>query len=99
MRVYYDRDCDVRLVKDSKVAIVGYGSQGHAHALNLRDSGVSNVAVALRAGSSSAEKAEAEGLRVMTVVRGRRLVRPHRHADAGRVDGRHFPRRDRTQPA
>ena len=68
MRVYYDRDCDVRLVKDSKVAIVGYGSQGHAHALNLRDSGVSNIAVALRAGSSSAEKAEAEGLRVMTVA-------------------------------
>jgi ketol-acid reductoisomerase len=39
MRVYYDRDCDVNLIKDKKVAILGYGSQGHAHALNLRDSG------------------------------------------------------------
>ena len=42
MRVYYDRDCDINLIKDKKVAIVGYGSQGHAHALNLRDSGVKN---------------------------------------------------------
>ena len=50
MRVYYDRDCDINLIKDKKVAIVGYGSQGHAHALNLRDSGVKNVAVALRDG-------------------------------------------------
>ena len=40
MRVYYDRDCDINLIKDMKVAILGYGSQGHAHALNLRDSGV-----------------------------------------------------------
>ena len=39
MRVYYDRDCDINLIKDTKVAILGYGSQGHAHALNLRDSG------------------------------------------------------------
>ena len=43
MRVYYDRDCDVNLIKDKKVAILGYGSQGHAHALNLRDSGAKNV--------------------------------------------------------
>ena len=54
MRVYYDRDCDVNLVKDMKVAILGYGSQGHAHALNLRDSGAKNVVVALREGSASA---------------------------------------------
>jgi len=66
MRVYYDRDADVNLIKSKKVAIVGYGSQGHAHALNLRDSGAKNVAVALRPGSSSAAKAEAEGLKVMT---------------------------------
>ena len=46
MRVYYDRDCDVNLIKDAKVAILGYGSQGHAHALNLRDSGAKNVVVA-----------------------------------------------------
>ena len=50
MRVYYDRDADLNLIKSKKVAIIGYGSQGHAHALNLRDSGVANVAVGLRAG-------------------------------------------------
>jgi len=66
MRVYYDRDADVNLIKGKKVAIVGYGSQGHAHALNLRDSGVTEVAVALREGSSSRKKAEGEGLKVMT---------------------------------
>ena len=43
MRVYYDRDCDINLIKDTKVAILGYGSQGHAHALNLRDSGAKNL--------------------------------------------------------
>jgi ketol-acid reductoisomerase len=68
MRVYYDRDADLARVLDKKIAIVGYGSQGHAHALNLRDSGVKNVAVALRAGSASAKKAEGEGLKVMTVA-------------------------------
>jgi len=66
MRVYYDRDADVNLVKSKKVAVVGYGSQGHAHANNLRDSGVKDVVVALRPGSASAQKAEAAGLRVMT---------------------------------
>ncbi|NBD28690.1 MAG: ketol-acid reductoisomerase [Alphaproteobacteria bacterium] len=68
MRVYYDRDCDVNLIKDKKVAILGYGSQGHAHALNLRDSGAKNVAVALRDGSASAAKAEGEGLQVMGIA-------------------------------
>ena len=57
MRVYYDRDCDINLIKDKKVAILGYGSQGHAHALNLRDSGAKNLVVALRPGSASAKKA------------------------------------------
>ena len=66
MRVYYDRDADVNLIKGKKVAIVGYGSQGHAHANNLKDSGVTDVRVALREGSSSAKKAEAAGLQVMT---------------------------------
>ncbi len=66
MRVYYDRDADVNLIKGKKVAIVGYGSQGHAHALNLRDSGVKDVAVALRKGSATVKKAEGEGLKVMT---------------------------------
>ena len=50
MRVYYDRDADVNLIKGKKVAIVGYGSQGHAHALNLKDSGVKELVVALRPG-------------------------------------------------
>jgi ketol-acid reductoisomerase len=66
MRVYYDRDADLNLIKGKKVAIIGYGSQGHAHALNLRDSGVKNVSVALRKGSATAKKAEAEGLLVQT---------------------------------
>jgi ketol-acid reductoisomerase len=67
MRVYYDRDADLNLIKGKKVAIVGYGSQGHAHALNLRDSGV-DVRVGLAEGSTSRAKAEAEGLTVTTVA-------------------------------
>ena len=66
MRVYYDRDADVNLVKAKKVAVVGYGSQGHAHAMNLRDSGVKDVAVALRPGSASVKKAEDAKFKVMT---------------------------------
>jgi ketol-acid reductoisomerase len=66
MRVYYDSDADVNLIKGKKVVIVGYGSQGHAHANNLKDSGVKEVVVALRADSSSVQKAEGAGLKVMT---------------------------------
>jgi len=66
MRVYYDRDADVNLVKSKKVVIIGYGSQGHAHANNLKDSGATEVRVALRSGSATAKKAEAAGLEVMT---------------------------------
>ena len=61
MRVYYDRDADLNLIKGKKVAVVGYGSQGHAHALNLHDSGV-RVVVGLREGSSSWSDAEEAGL-------------------------------------
>src|SRR5947199_5998208 len=68
MRVYYDRDADLNLIKGKKVAIVGYGSQGHAHALNLRDSGVKDVVVALRKGSQGVKKAEGEKLKVMEVA-------------------------------
>jgi ketol-acid reductoisomerase len=68
MRVYYDRDADINLIKGKKIAIVGYGSQGHAHALNLRDSGAKDVAVALRKGSASAKKAQGEKLPVMEVA-------------------------------
>jgi ketol-acid reductoisomerase len=65
MRVYYDSDADTGLIKSTKVAIVGDGSQGHAHAQNLRDSGVGEVVIALRPGSASAKKAEGAGFRVM----------------------------------
>ncbi|MBP2231349.1 ketol-acid reductoisomerase [Azospirillum agricola] len=65
MRVYYDRDADVNLIKGKKVVIVGYGSQGHAHAHNLRDSGVKDVRIALRPGSATTKKAEAAGFQVM----------------------------------
>src|SRR6059058_811508 len=68
MRVYYDRDADINLIKGKKIAIIGYGSQGHAHALNLRDSGVKEVAVALRKTSQGVKKAEAEKLKVMDVA-------------------------------
>ncbi|HSP24758.1 MAG TPA: ketol-acid reductoisomerase [Saliniramus sp.] len=68
MRVYYDRDADINLIKGKKVAVIGYGSQGHAHALNLNDSGVKEVVVALRKGSASAKKAEGAGLKVMEVA-------------------------------
>ncbi|WP_281685801.1 ketol-acid reductoisomerase, partial [Thalassobaculum salexigens] len=66
MRVYYDRDADVNLIKTKKVVIVGYGSQGHAHANNLKDSGVKDVVVALKEGSRSRAKAEAAGFKCMT---------------------------------
>ena len=68
MRVYYDSDADVELIKSKKVAVIGYGSQGHAHTLNLRDSGVGEIVVALREGSASRAKAEGEGLKVMSVA-------------------------------
>ncbi|MEE8279418.1 MAG: ketol-acid reductoisomerase, partial [Alphaproteobacteria bacterium] len=62
MRVYYDRDADVNLVKSKKVAVIGYGSQGHAHAINLRESGVKELVVALQPGSASIKKAKGAGL-------------------------------------
>lgn len=66
MNIYYDKDCDLSIIKGKKVSIIGYGSQGHAHANNLKDSGV-DVTVGLRAGSTSAAKAEAAGLPVKNV--------------------------------
>jgi ketol-acid reductoisomerase len=70
MRVYYDRDADVNLVKGKKVLIVGYGSQGHAHAMNLRDSGVKDVRIALKPGSATIKKAEGAGFTVMSPADG-----------------------------
>lgn len=67
MRVYYDTDCDVNLIKNKKVVIVGYGSQGHAHAANLRDSGAKNVRIALRPDSATNKKAKEAGFETMSV--------------------------------
>jgi len=66
MKVYYDADADLNLVTGKKIAIVGYGSQGHAHAQNLRDSGVNDVAIALREGSATAQKAQSAGFQVLS---------------------------------
>ncbi len=66
MNIYYDKDADLSLIQSRKVAIIGYGSQGHAHANNLNDSGV-DVCVGLREGSSSAAKAEAAGVAVKSI--------------------------------
>ena len=68
MRVYYDRDADLNLIKGKKVAIIGYGSQGHAHALNLRDSGVKDVAIALRKGSQGVRRPKPRKAQVMEVA-------------------------------
>lgn len=67
MQVYYDKDCDLSIIKGKKVAIIGFGSQGHAHACNLQDSGV-DVVVGLRQNSSTVQKAEAQGLKVAPVA-------------------------------
>ena len=66
MRVYYDRDADINLIKNKNIVIIGYGSQGHAHAMNLRDSGMENVAIALKEDSKTRQKAEEAGFKVMT---------------------------------
>ena len=92
MRVYYDTDADLNLIKGKKVAVIGYGSQGYGHANNLRDSGVEKVVVALRPGSATAAKAEGRGLRGHGAGRGGALGR-HRHgAGAGRAAGRLYTR-------
>ncbi|MEL0246576.1 MAG: ketol-acid reductoisomerase [Alphaproteobacteria bacterium] len=67
MKVFYDSDADLNLVKEKKICIIGYGSQGHAHALNLRDSGVKDITIALRKNSNSVEKAKTDGFNVMEV--------------------------------
>jgi ketol-acid reductoisomerase len=89
MRVYYDRDADLKLIESKKIAIVGYGSQGHAHAQNLRDSGVKDVAIALREGSATAKKAEAP---VSRCSRTRKPPHGRHHHDprARRTSGRNL---------
>ena len=66
MQVYYDKDCDLSIIRSKTVAIIGYGSQGHAHAQNLKDSGV-DVVIGLRDNSTSISKAQAHGLTVLNV--------------------------------
>ncbi len=68
MKVYYDKDSDLDLIKSKNIAIIGYGSQGHAHALNLKDSGAKNIVIGLRSGSNSKPKAQAENFEVLNVV-------------------------------
>ena len=91
-KIYYQADCDINLLKGKTVAIIGYGSQGHAHALNLHDSGV-DVIVGLYEGSKSREKAEAAGLKVMTVPEATKaadiimiLIPDERQADMYKAD-------------
>ena len=67
MKVYYDKDSNLDVIKEKKITIIGYGSQGHAHAANLKDSGVSNVNIALKENSSSIEKAKSAGFDVLTI--------------------------------
>ena len=67
MKVYYDSDADLNLIKQKEICIIGYGSQGHAHALNLKDSGVKNIKIGLRSGSNSIKKAEEDGFVVQEV--------------------------------
>ena len=87
MRVYYDRDADLNLIKGKKVAIIGYGSQGHAHALNLRDSGVKDVAVALRKGSQGVKKAQGESFKVFEAAEAGQWAERTR-VELGRIGGR-----------
>ena len=67
MKVFYDKDSDFSIIKNKIVTIIGYGSQGHAHAANLKDSGVENVNIALKENSLSASKAKSAGFEVITV--------------------------------
>ena len=67
MKVFYDSDADLNLIKEKRICIIGYGSQGHAHALNLKDSGINNIVIALRENSKSRKKADSDGFEVMSV--------------------------------
>lgn len=69
MRVYYDRDADINLIKSKKVAIIGYGSQGRAHALNLKDSGAKDVRIALRPGSATAKRLKPMASRLSALLK------------------------------
>ena len=96
-KMYYEKDCDINYLNGKKIAIIGYGSQGHAHALNLKDSGC-DVCVGLRAGSKNWAKAEEAGLAGQDRPRGRQVGR-HRHdAHQRRGAGRRLQEGHRPQP-
>ena len=67
MKVYYDKDADLNIIKSKNIAIIGYGSQAHAHALNMKESGVENVKIALKEGSASKAKAQNDGFEVLAI--------------------------------
>mgnify|MGYP000134500041 CR=1 FL=1 len=79
-KIYYQEDCDLSLLQDKTIAVIGYGSQGHAHALNLKESGC-NVIVGLYEGSRSWAKAEAQGLTVYTAAEAAKESRHHHDSD------------------
>lgn len=95
-KMYYEKDCDINYLNGKKIAIIGYGSQGHAHALNLKDSGC-DVRVGLREGSHSIEAAEEAGPARHRHGHGRRGGRPHHGARARRAAARGV--RDLHRPA
>ena len=86
-RIFYQQDCDLQKLAGKTVAIIGYGSQGHAHALNLKESGV-DVVVGLYEGSKSWAKAEAQGMKVMTSAEAAKARRPHHDPHQRRKAGR-----------
>ncbi len=88
-KTYHDHDADLSLIQQKKVAVIGYGSQGHAHALNLKDSGV-DVRVGLPSTSKSVEKAKKAGLQVELGQRCRRLGRRHHDPHPRPLPGRHL---------
>ena len=95
--IYYDKDADLAPIRARKVAIIGYGSQGHAHALNLRDSGV-DVRVGLPAASRSAAKARAAGLRAVSIPEAAAEGRRHHDARPRHDAGRALQARHRAAP-
>jgi ketol-acid reductoisomerase len=102
-KMFYDKDADIELIRSRKVAVIGYGSQGHAHALNLQDSGV-DVVVGLQSGSKSAEKAKTAGLKVMSVADASKwadviMVLIPRSASGARLQVRHRAASDRREDA
>ncbi len=82
MKVYYDKDADLNYIKNKKIAVIGFGSQGHAHAMNLSDSGC-DVIVGLKSTSASVAKAQKAGLRVMPVREAARRSRHHHDSRPG----------------